>query len=91
MVILVALVGPNLFNVMAANFNTSGHEWLDGDFNYDGRVNALDFNAVAANYGGFMLFSPSSPLGANPLGSLVPEPSAVALIGLSLLGRRRKR
>jgi autotransporter-associated beta strand protein len=82
------------FNEIAANFNTSGHEWLEGDFNYDGKVNALDFNAVAANYGGFMLFIPSSPLAASPaaLGSLVPEPSTpIAFLGLAALHARRRR
>ena len=32
------------FNKLAANFNQTGNFWTDGDFNYDGNVNLLDFN-----------------------------------------------
>ena len=55
---------------MAANYGKtgSGEGWVQGDFNYDGTVNALDFNALATNYGQ-VLSSAQPALGAN----VVPE------------------
>jgi hypothetical protein len=60
----------------------SGAVWAQGDFNYDGVVNALDFNALASNYG-----ATTSPA----LGALVPEPAGVfvAAVPCLLLNRRR--
>jgi hypothetical protein len=40
------------FTALAAHFNQiSGVNYGNGDFNYDGKVNALDFNAIATNFG----------------------------------------
>jgi autotransporter-associated beta strand protein len=71
------------FDTLALNFNQTGKFWIDGDINYDGTVNALDFNALATNYGKTLL-SPA-------LGALVPEPSAIALVVMSLVATRRRR
>ena len=71
---------------MANHFNTSGQEWIAGDFNFDGKVNALDFNFLATNFGEV---SPSPPAGA-----LAPEPLAIALVTAALwpvMVRRRRR
>jgi autotransporter-associated beta strand protein len=71
------------FSMLAANFNQLGRFWAQGDFNYDGLVNALDFNAIAANFG--------DSLSAPELATLVPEPSSVAVVAISLLMTRRMR
>ena len=65
------------------HFNQSGQNWLAGDFNGDGKVNALDFNAIATNYG--------QTLPAPGLGLAVPEPMSIVLLGLPLLLRRYRR
>jgi autotransporter-associated beta strand protein len=78
------------FNALAANFGTSsGAAWQTGDFNYDGRVNLLDLNAIASNFG-------ASPISLAPpaLGTLVPEPGSIGMLGLGLaamIGRRRQK
>jgi hypothetical protein len=80
---LNGIVNSADFNALATNFNQTGKFWIDGDINYDGTVNALDFNALATNYGKTLL-SPA-------LGALVPEPSAIALVVMSLVATRRRR
>src|SRR5581483_9682672 len=84
---LDGVVNTQDFQALASHFNTSGTGWAAGDVNYDGVVNALDFNALASNFGQ-TLSAPS--VGA----SLVPEPAALASIGvIGLLvspGRRRR-
>lgn len=39
------------YTTLAANFNKTAQAYSQGDFSYDGRVNVLDFNALATNYG----------------------------------------
>ena len=80
----------NCLLVDSQNFNKAATFWRFGDFNYDGTVNALDFNALASNFG-FVL--PSDPLdaGALAMGALVPEPSSLALTAIALLGVSRVR
>jgi hypothetical protein len=78
------VVDSSDFTLLAANFNQAGATWASGDFNGDGVVNALDFNALASHFG------QSTP--APALGSLVPEPlTALPLTGLLLARRRRVR
>jgi hypothetical protein len=74
------------FTALAAAFNGVG-DWQNGDFNYDGKVNALDFNTLASNFG---LTLPSGAL-APSLGTLVPEPGMLSIMGLALCGMSRRR
>jgi hypothetical protein len=73
------------FTQLSQNFGATDQSWFAGDFNYDGVINALDFNALAGNFG--------STLSAPALGTLVPEPGALALIAAtaSVFVRRRSR
>jgi hypothetical protein len=79
------------FTFLAANFNTtSGATWLQGDYNYDGKVDLTDFTFLAAN------FNQTAPTGAAGLGAAVPEPASLAGalltgLGLSTIRRRTRR
>jgi len=89
--------------VLPAGTSTTG--WDQGDFNYDGLVNAADFNALAANFNQGVSGAASAGdvaaldafAVANGLSlptSNVPEPatgSVMLLTGLGLIGRRRRR
>jgi hypothetical protein len=78
------IVTTSDFTRTANNFGGVNKHWYEGDFNNDGMVNALDFNALASNFG----FAISAPI----QGSLVPEPSAMLLVGTFAFGiRTRKR
>jgi hypothetical protein len=74
------------FNALASNFGAAtGKLWYQADFNYDGTTNTIDFNALAIN---FNLAMPSTALG-----TLLPEPSAIAGMALAMgayLMRRRR-
>jgi autotransporter-associated beta strand protein len=84
------------FNILAANFGGSGKNWTDADFNYDSTVDTVDFNLLASNFGQPALLGDGAggAAGASAaLGSLVPEPTSLALVGLmagGLLARRRR-
>jgi autotransporter-associated beta strand protein len=75
--------------------------WYNGDFNYDGVINGSDYTLIdnAFNTQGAQLAAgiaaPSAIATAQIAGaSAVPEPSAIALLGLSICGlisRRRRR
>jgi hypothetical protein len=83
-------VNLNDFNLLAANFGKSSQFWSGGDFNYDGTVNALDLNAIATNFGQVAI--PSEPVGsALALGALVPEPVALAPVGMAVMAMARRR
>jgi hypothetical protein len=71
------------FSAVAAGYNSAG-VWSGGDFNYDGQINALDFNALVTNYG-------QAVTASSALGALAPEPSALALLGMSALAAMRRR
>ena len=87
-------VNLNDFNVLAANFGTTGTAtWQTGDFNFDGNVNLNDFNLLAANFGQ-VIAGPSVSSGDwSALASAVPEPAGgcAALGVLVALGSRRRR
>ena len=60
-------------------------KWSQGDFDgLDGKVNTLDFNVLAGNFG---TVTPGASLG-----SVVPEPASISLLvlGASALLRRRR-
>jgi hypothetical protein len=44
------------FNILAANFGTSGNDFTQGNFDYDleGVVNLSDYNILAANFGAYL-------------------------------------
>jgi hypothetical protein len=72
------------FNLLAANYGAaSGKHWFMGDFDYDGFANSTDFSALAANF--------NQVLAGPALGTLIPEPDALALIAAALLADRRRR
>ena len=82
------------FTVLATNFGT-GQDWANGDYNYDGKVNALDFNALAANFGQTIV-APADPIAgaglSTSLGTLVPEPGSFGFLALGAIALlRRKR
>jgi hypothetical protein len=73
--------------------------WQNGDFNYDGVINGSDYTLIdnAFNVQGAQfsaeVASPTAQI-AGSAGSAVPEPTSIALLGLTaagLLGRRRRK
>ena len=70
----------------SSRYSQSGNYLAEGDFNGDGIVNALDFNALASNYGQTLGTFTAIP-------SPVPEPGLTTVL-LSLAfaaSHRRKR
>ena len=61
--------------------------WGQGDFNYDGSVDTVDFNLLTSNFSLTLAAEAASPVGA-----LIPEPPAASLLAIvALLPRRRDR
>ena len=82
------------FNVLAANFGQGDRTWQTGDFNRDGLVNLSDFNILAANFGISAAGSQVTARDWARLGAAVPEPTALACLGVAaaaILRRRRAR
>jgi len=67
------------FTILKANFGT-GTTWSVGDFNSDTTVNLSDFTILKANFG----------LGAPSAGG-VPEPTAIALLGIGAAALLKRR
>jgi len=69
-----------------------GTTWAAGDVNYDGVVNLTDLAILRANFGKSIA---SGPVAGAGVGSPVPEPGTLALLGCGLFGllayARRKR
>ena len=63
------------FNIMVSNFHTPG-AYADGDFNFSGHIDLRDFSGFRTAWGE-----------ANAVGAAVsvPEPSCLAVFGISLL------
>jgi hypothetical protein len=76
------------FNSLAANFGKTGQYWNKGDFNYDGVIDTLDFNSLAANFGHSL---PTEATASSGAGALVPEPSAITLLGALAVALRPRR
>ena len=78
--------------IIGANFNCVGVTYADGDANLDGTVDVSDLGIVGANWSAAQGSALAQALALGELGSLVPEPTTVALIGAgSLLFARRRR
>ena len=58
---------------------------MQGDYNFDNKVDSLDFNALATNFG--LTLSAS----AAARGAIVPEPGTVLLVALPLIQMRKRR
>jgi hypothetical protein len=85
-------VNLNDFNILAANFGTSGATWMTGDFTNDGNVNLNDFNVLAANFGLSASGPTVTPQDWSALASSVPEPAAPgALVAVLLASHSRPR
>jgi hypothetical protein len=76
------------FNALANGFGTSA-KWTSGDFDYSGSVDSSDFALLAENYG--MTIGSAAAVPSASLGSVVPEPTSIGVIGLAALAFRRRR
>ncbi len=70
--------------VLGANFNQSNKTFSDGDFNDDGIVDVSDLGILGANW--------TASQATGNASSLVPEPTTLSLLAMSVLmvGRRRR-
>ncbi|MHC4716979.1 MAG: PEP-CTERM sorting domain-containing protein [Planctomycetota bacterium] len=79
-------VGIADLSALADNYGSTSGTWRKGDFNDDGTVGIADLSALADNYG-----KTGNP--CDPEATIIPEPTTLALLGLSsvaaLLRRRR--
>jgi len=83
-------VGGSDFTTVQNNFGNGAGPGSGGDVEHDNIVGGSDFTIVQNNFGNTLSYTPP-PGGA--LGSLVPEPTSLAVIGLGLgllAGRRRQ-
>ena len=73
-------VDINDLTIVLSNFGSTAAVWSQGDFNYDGRVDVNDLTIVLTNFE--QSLGASSATGMAP----VPEPGAIALLGIATIG-----
>jgi PEP-CTERM motif len=94
--------GTDYSIIDANNGLTSGALWSQGDFNYDGKVDGSDYSLIdntfnmqsSAGYAAQIATSTSEIAASTSVGTAVPEPTTVGLLGIAaigLLSRRRHR
>jgi hypothetical protein len=80
------------FNNFASGYGiiNGSANWSQGDFDYNGKVNTIDFNWLAGQFG--QTLPAAGELPGPALGSVVPEPGSllVSVLGLALIQRRRR-
>src|SRR5439155_24087083 len=69
------------FNILATNFSKTGTSFGDGDFNYDGTVDGLDFSPLAGKFGTYL----AAQSGAPSFRPLAMAPARAELFGSSLI------
>ncbi len=70
--------------ILGANFNAADMQWNTGDFNLDGMTDVADLGILGANW--------SASQSTGNASALVPEPTTLSLLAISVLmvGRRRR-
>jgi len=71
-------------SILGANFNADDMQWDTGDFNLDGMTDVADLGILGANWTASQTTGNAS--------ALVPEPTTLSLLAMSVLmvGRRRR-
>ncbi len=70
--------------ILGANFNADDMQWNTGNFNLDGMTDVADLGILGANW--------SASQATGNTSALVPEPTTLSLIAMSVLmvGQRRR-
>ncbi|QQE13220.1 PEP-CTERM sorting domain-containing protein [Planctomycetota bacterium] len=77
-------------DALSSNYSSAA-TWEGGDFNGDGTVNLLDLDVLSSNYGFAAVLSAKDFAALEAAFTSIPEPTSLALLGLSglaLLSRR---